>query len=131
MECVRKKIAGRAGKSVTLWAFAVISLLHNTTVTHTYLIKMARFFSRFVRRVPSLITDAFIINSHKQISAGDVGPFMKADNYSHQNEYRIVVVNPKRCGQAEKLNIGPINDIAIRIPATNVRNLVFKVEETE
>jgi hypothetical protein len=54
---------------------------------------------------------------------GDLGPFKKDITFSHQCEYRIAVGRHERDNKPVKLNIGPLDGVAIMIKASDVQSL--------
>jgi len=56
-----------------------------------------------------------------EIYEGDVGPFIKSHKYSYQKEARFVALNQK--SERLFLNIGPINDIAKLLDASDTPKL--------
>ena len=56
-----------------------------------------------------------------KVYEGNVGPFVKNQNYSYQKEARLVAINRKP--ERLFLNVGPINDIAMLLNASDTPKL--------
>lgn len=60
----------------------------------------------------------------KDTFQGELSIFDKFDNYRYQNEFRIHVQNDEDCPMV--LSIGPIDDIAIALPATCFHDAIIR-----
>ena len=58
----------------------------------------------------------------------EVGPFVKDQAFSHQNELRIAVHTGKNSGSAIKLEIGSLEDIAVMVPADALDDISIQDE---
>jgi hypothetical protein len=59
------------------------------------------------------------------------GVFKKRSSYSHQNEYRFVFDLPES-GSTQKIHIGPLNDIAFKLPTSEINSKVqLRLDESK
>lgn len=72
-----------------------------------------------------------VIYQDLAMHTGDIGPFVKDIWYASQREFRIAIDDPARNGDALKLEIGTIDDIAWVMPASGVRDLILDVSEND
>jgi hypothetical protein len=58
---------------------------------------------------------------NKETYHGEIGPFVKFNNFSYQNEFRFILTNGK--GRREFLEIGNIRDITMVIPSSEIKKI--------
>lgn len=84
--------------------------------------------SAFIKRIKSAarllqktVNHAPIDYVNKKTYNGKVGPFVKFENFSYQNEFRFTLSNGN--GEREFLDIGNIRDITMTIPSSEISKI--------